>query len=374
MNKNISSLNCTVSKKTILSANKVLKQGNLVDGNEITKFEKNFSKFLNKKNILSVSDLSSAIYLILKNLKLNKNDEVVSLSFNCLSSTAPIIKAGLKPLWCDIGSDYPSIDLDHCQKIISKKTKVLILYYIGGYVQNSELVKKFCKKNNLIFIEDVNCSLGSKFNNKLLGNFGDYSVFSFYPNRILPSINGGAISFPNPTKLKKFRHEINYGIEKKSNNFSNLNKKNTLDEIGFFNKFLNLSASIANENLLKLNSRILKVKNNKKFYDIKIKNTKHVSKINNSTKFDTVPWVYFLKSDISKKLINYLKKNNIESNKLHYINHKYRGFKKYTKENNKLKNTEKFYQEIFTVPCGWWLKESEKKKIVKIINNFSYYE
>ena len=164
MKKKISLFNCSLSKDVILNSNKILKKGCLIDGNEVNKFENKLSKYFNNKNILAVSDLSSALYLILKNLNLKKNDEVISMSYNCLSSTAPILKAGLKPLWCDIEEDYPEINLKHCQKLISNKTKVLILYYIG-YVQNSSS-KKILPKNNLIFIEDVNCALGSKFKKK----------------------------------------------------------------------------------------------------------------------------------------------------------------------------------------------------------------
>ena len=89
-----------------------------------------------------------------------------------------------------------------------------MLYYVAGYVQNPVEIKRFCKKNNLIFIEDVNCSIGSTYKKQQLGKFGDYSVYSFYPNRILSTINGGAISFPNISKLNEIKKEINYGIKK----------------------------------------------------------------------------------------------------------------------------------------------------------------
>ena len=148
----ISTFNCSLSKKEILKANKILKNGNIIDGNEVSIFEKKFSKILNIKHVLTVSDLSSAIYLILKNLNLKKNDEILTFSFNCLSSTSAITKAGLKPVWCDIKENYPSLDLEKCQKLISKITKVLLLYYVAGYVQNPVEIKRFCKKNNLIFI------------------------------------------------------------------------------------------------------------------------------------------------------------------------------------------------------------------------------
>ena len=210
----ISTFNCSLSKKEILKANKILKNGNIIDGKKISIFEKKFSKILNIKHVLTVSDLSSAIYLILKNLNLKKNDEILTFSFNCLSSTSAITKAGLKPVWCDIKENYPSLDLEKCQKLISKRTKVLLLYYVAGYVQNPVEIKRFCKKNNLIFIEDVNCSIGSTYKKQQLGKFGDYSVYSFYPNRILSTINGGAISFPNISKLNEIKKEINYGIKK----------------------------------------------------------------------------------------------------------------------------------------------------------------
>ena len=71
-----------------------------------------------------------------------------------------------------------------------------------------------------------------------------------------------------------------------------------------------------------------------------------INKLSHQKGFDTAPWVYLLRSKKSKKIIKYLKENNIESNKLHYINHKYKGFKFSYKKNLDLKNTINFYNEV----------------------------
>ncbi|MDA8764657.1 aminotransferase class I/II-fold pyridoxal phosphate-dependent enzyme [Candidatus Pelagibacter bacterium] len=187
-------------KSDINEALKVLKSRRLTIGPVTDKFQNSFTKKLGSNFSLMVNSGSSANLLALQCLinpyrkkRLKPGDEVLIPSLCWSTSLWPIIQSGLKPKFVDIDLDSLNINLNDLKKKISKKTKaILIVHVLGNCVDMSELMK-IIKKHNLILIEDTCESLGTKYKNKYLGTFGDFSSFSFYSSHQISSGEGGMI-------------------------------------------------------------------------------------------------------------------------------------------------------------------------------------
>ena len=191
-------------KSDISEALKVLKSRRLTIGPVTDKFQNSFTKKLGSKFSLMVNSGSSANLLALQCLinpyrkkRLKPGDEVLIPSLCWSTSLWPIIQSGLKPKFVDIDLDSLNINLNDLKKKISKKTKaILIVHVLGNCVDMSELMR-IVKKHNLILIEDTCESLGTKYKNKYLGTFGDFSSFSFYSSHQISSGEGGMICCKN---------------------------------------------------------------------------------------------------------------------------------------------------------------------------------
>ena len=191
-------------KSDISEALKVLKSRRLTIGPVTDKFQNSFTKKLWSKFSLMVNSGSSANLLALQCLinpyrkkRLKPGDEVLIPSLCWSTSLWPIIQSGLKPKFVDIDLDSLNINLNDLKKKISKKTKaILIVHVLGNCVDMSELMR-VVKKHNLILIEDTCESLGTKYKNKYLGTFGDFSSFSFYSSHQISSGEGGMICCKN---------------------------------------------------------------------------------------------------------------------------------------------------------------------------------
>ena len=191
-------------KRDINEAIKVLKSKKLTIGPVTDKFQKNFTRKLGSKFSLMVNSGSSANLLALQCLinpyrkkRLKPGDEVLIPSLCWSTSLWPIIQSGLKPKFVDIDLKSLNINLNDLKKKISKKTKaILIVHVLGNCVDMSELMR-VVKKHNLILIEDTCESLGTKYKNKYLGTFGDFSSFSFYSSHQISSGEGGMICCKN---------------------------------------------------------------------------------------------------------------------------------------------------------------------------------
>jgi CDP-6-deoxy-D-xylo-4-hexulose-3-dehydrase len=191
-------------KSDINEALKVLKSRRLTIGPVTDKFQNSFTKKLGSNFSLMVNSGSSANLLALQCLinpyrkkRLKPGDEVLIPSLCWSTSLWPIIQSGLKPKFVDIDLNTLNINLNDLKKKISKKTKaILIVHVLGNCVDMSELMR-IVKKHNLILIEDTCESLGTKYKNKYLGTFGDFSSFSFYSSHQISSGEGGMICCKN---------------------------------------------------------------------------------------------------------------------------------------------------------------------------------
>tara|TARA_A100001015_G_C15025518_1_gene730277 strand:- start:2157 stop:3188 length:1032 start_codon:yes stop_codon:yes gene_type:complete len=125
--------------------------------------------------------------------RLKPGDQVLVPSLCWSTSLWPIIQSGLKPVFIDVDKKTLNIDLKKLVKKINKKTKAIMLVHVLGNSTEMNKLMKIIKKYNLFLVEDTCESLGSKYNGKYLGNFGDFSTFSFYSSHQISSGEGGMI-------------------------------------------------------------------------------------------------------------------------------------------------------------------------------------
>ena len=192
------------SDADIKEAIKVLKSKQLTISSRTKNFEKYFNKKFNSKFSLMVNSGSSANLLALQCLinpyrknRLKPGDEVIIPTLCWSTSLWPIIQSGLTPIFIDINQNTLNIDENEIKKKISKKTKAILLVHVLGNSCDMDKILKIKKKYNLILIEDTCESIGSKFNKKYLGTFGDFSSFSFYSSHQISSGEGGMICCKN---------------------------------------------------------------------------------------------------------------------------------------------------------------------------------
>ena len=166
--------------------------------NKVTlEFEGKWSGKIGVKNTCYVNSGSSAILLALAALKESgrlKNNKVVAPALSWATDVSSPMLLGMDVELCDCNLHNLSIDLNHFKKIVREQNpSVLILVSVLGLVPQMEKIVEICKDNNIIILEDVCESMGSKYQDQYLGTFGDVSVFSLFYGHHLSTIEGGLI-------------------------------------------------------------------------------------------------------------------------------------------------------------------------------------
>jgi len=177
-------------KKAVLG---VLNTPNLSLGKKYLEFEKLVAKFVGVKYTIAVNSGTSGLHLIVRALSIGKRDEVITTPFSFISSANCILFEGAKPVFVDINENTFNIDISKIEGKITNKTKAILAVDIFSQPADWDELKRIAKKHNLYLIEDSAEALGSEYQGKKCGSFGDAGVFAFYPNKQITTGEGGMI-------------------------------------------------------------------------------------------------------------------------------------------------------------------------------------
>jgi len=290
------------------AVSRCIENQHFIGGNEVKSFEENFRKMYNSKYCLSVANGTDAIYLALKALDLPKGSEVITVGNSWISSSETITQSGNRVVFCDINTDDLSINVDHLSKVISPKTKAIVLVHLLGYPANMEEIMKIVRKNNLFLIEDCAQAHLSSFDGKLAGTFGDIATFSFYPGKNLGAYgDAGAVITNNEILWTKMRLMARHGA---------FNKGTHLIE-GLNSRMDTIQAAILNVKLKHLSKwteeRITAAEN----YDTRLTGIEGVEVLNFDSRRVHSYHLYIVKVEKRGNLIEYLGSNGIQTG-LHY--------------------------------------------------------
>ena len=195
----------------------------LTAGRYYNEFEKSFAEYLGVKYVSLVNSGSSANLLafyaltspLLKERRINRGDEVITVAAGFPTTVAPIIQYGAVPVFVDITIPEYNVDVTRLEAALSSKTKAVMLAHTLGNPFNIEAVKAFCDKNGLWLIEDNCDALGSEYTlggkTGLTGTFGDIGTSSFYPPHHMTMGEGGAVYTDNPLLNKIIRSMRDWG-------------------------------------------------------------------------------------------------------------------------------------------------------------------
>ncbi len=336
---------------------KVGLSGQYVNGKNLKKFEKIFSKFIGVKYCVGVSSWTDGAILVFKAMGLHKNTEVITTSNSFIASCGAIIASGLKPVLVDVDETY-NTNLKIIKKSVSKRTKVIMPIYLYGRIPEDIFnIKKFCSQKKIFLIEDAAQAIGAKIKNRKAGSIGDVGIFSMHPLKNLGVYgDGGFITTNNAKIYNKLLLLRNHGLKNRdvadswgyNARLSDLNAKFATTKLKYINKWNKRHFKIAQTYNKYLDSSIIKPR---------------ISNLKNSVFHNYV--IRLKKRDELKK---FLYKNGIETS-IHYPIpiHQQKML-----INNKiyLPNTEKFSKEMLSLPIYHSLKDKEIKYIIDKVNLF----
>ncbi len=191
---------------------KVIEEGFLVQGKYVEDFELKISNYVGRRFGIAVNSGTSAIHCAVAALGLREEDEVIVPDFTFPATANAVITAGATPILVDIDISTFNISAEAVEDAIGPRTKAVIPVDLFGLPADLERMSQICRRRGLLLIEDSACALGGELGKKKCGSFGEISVLSFHPRKILTTGEGGMVLTDSEEHRDFVRSLRNHGI------------------------------------------------------------------------------------------------------------------------------------------------------------------
>lgn len=350
----------TVTEEMKRSIVNVLESGRFVKGPKVKEFEEKFSGYCGVRYGIGVNSGTSAIYLALKALDLDKNDEVIVPSYSFIASATPILFAGANPVFVDVRGDY-LMDMEDLEKRITDKTKAVICVHLYGQMCEMKRLLELKEKHNFYLIEDACQAHGAEYGGKKSGSFGDISCFSFFPSKNITVCGDGGMAITNDHELK-YKTDM---LRDHGRDYSTDEGKFKSTVLGLNFRMSEISAAMGIEQLKHIDAWTARRRKIAKIYDKLL--TNKIMKPSENQNRRHVYHVYAIRTDKRDELRNFLSKNNIETG-MHYplAIHEQPVFA----GKWHLPVTEKICKEILSLPIFPTIEKEQVEFVCEKINEF----
>lgn len=186
-----------------------------------------FCKKIGVKYGVTVSSGTAGLHVALLSLELKKNDEVIMPAITMSAVLYSILLCGAKPVFADIDEETMCISSESVKSKITKNTKAIVTVSLFGLPPNLSEINSIIKntKRKIYLIEDNAESLLAKHKKKHVGNFGDFSMFSFQASKILTCGEGGILVSNEKTLYEKSKIYSNLGYFIRSESYKKTRKE-----------------------------------------------------------------------------------------------------------------------------------------------------
>lgn len=377
-----------------IEVGKVLDSGYIGQGPEVDEFEGKLREFFNYDYITTLNSGTSGLHLALHMLKkpqdftkwisikggavvgttvkfpgLEEGDEVLATAMTCTASNWPILANGLKIKWVDIDPNTLNMDLDDLARKITPKTKAIIGVHWGGYPLDLDRIREIQDKAERdngfypILIEDCAHAFGSKYYNRMVGSYGNISMFSLQAIKHLTAVDGGLLLLPNNDLYNRSKLLRWYGIDRESNR-KDFRCEADIMEWGFKFHMNDVNATVGMENLKHVEDIISRHRENAKYYDNELKDVKGVTLLERRRGFESSFWIYSMLVENRDGFYKWMKECNIMVSQVHERNDRHTCTKEFRTQ---LPNLDRTIGKVVSIPTGWWVTDEEREYIVECI-------
>lgn len=145
------------------------------------------------RNVVATMTGTAALHVGLLLAGVREGDEVIVPSFNYIADIQAIVWCGARPVFCDIDERTLALDPGRVIELISPRTKAIMPLHFAGRVGRLDAIYELAAEHDLRVVEDATHALGSTYEERAIGAFGDITCFSFDPVKIITCIDGGAV-------------------------------------------------------------------------------------------------------------------------------------------------------------------------------------
>lgn len=183
---------------------KALAEGQISGTSPIVgEFEKAFARFAEVPHAVAVANGTCALHVALLALGIGPGDEVIVPACTIISDAIGVLLCGAKPVYVDVRESDYCLDVQQLAAVVTPRTRAVLAVHMYGNACDMDFLVPFCQERGLFLVEDAAQAMGGTWRGKPLGSFGQMATYSFYPNKLITTGEGGAVTCSDPALREK---------------------------------------------------------------------------------------------------------------------------------------------------------------------------
>jgi dTDP-4-amino-4,6-dideoxygalactose transaminase len=205
-----------MEKEILNKVEEVFELAEFINGKYLQEFEQEFCKEHQIEYGCGCSNGTAALFLALQALGIKEGDEVITVPNTFIATAEAICHTGATPVFVDIDPNTYTIDVTKIEAAITNKTQAIIPVHLYGNPCDMDAILAIAKRHDLFVVEDCAQAHLATFNNRMIGTFGDFSAFSFFPGKNLGAAgDAGFVGTATQERIRLIRKLLDHGrIEK----------------------------------------------------------------------------------------------------------------------------------------------------------------
>jgi len=182
--------------------------GELTNGKTVAEFESLVAQTMPGRHVVAVNSCTSGLMLALR--ALDVQGEVLIPSFTFTASAHAVVWAGCTPVFVECDSETLNIDVEDVARKITPRTAAILAVYVSGNPPALQALEDLARKHGVRLILDAAHAMGSTYQGRPAGTFGDAEVFSLSPTKTITTCEGGIVSLRDPEVARRVKIGRNY--------------------------------------------------------------------------------------------------------------------------------------------------------------------
>jgi dTDP-4-amino-4,6-dideoxygalactose transaminase len=205
----------SIDAQSIAAVADVFRSGQLASGPKVQAFEAALAAYLGSgRQVRVMTSATAGLEMALEVAGVGEGDEVIVPAMSFAASANVVARVRAKPVFVDIELRSRNIDVALIEAAISPRTRAIMPVHFSGLAVDMDAVQSIAAKHGLRVIEDAAHAIGTRYRGRLIGSFGDLTVFSFHPNKNMTCIEGGAIATGDEKAARLFEQYRFHGIKR----------------------------------------------------------------------------------------------------------------------------------------------------------------
>jgi perosamine synthetase len=287
---------------------RVVERGYVNEGPVTEEFSEQVARLLGVKHVVAACNGTAALFLALRACGVGPGDEVVVPDLTFVASASSVVLCGARPVLVDIRDRDLNLDPERVADALTPRTRAILAVSINGRAADFAALRELAGPREIAVLEDAAQGIGSRWDGRAVGSFGDAACISLAPTKMITSGQGGLVATDRDEIRERVVRLKDHGRLERSWNHH--------PEVGFNFKFSDLHAALGLAQLRRLPERLERARAQYRRYAEGLGDAPGLAFVPTAMERGSVPlWVDVLADD-AEALIAFLGAQQIEGRRI----------------------------------------------------------